>query len=525
VSELLAGIPPLLASHLELVIIALALACAIGLPLAMLASSRPRLAFVCVTAAGIVQTVPGLALLALMVPLLAKTGVLAPFGFPPAVIALTLYALLPVLRNAVTGIRGVDAAAVDAARGMGMSPWQIMRLVELPLAAPVIAAGIRTATVWTVGAATLATPVGQPSLGNYIFAGLQTRNFGMLLVGVACAAGLALVLDALLAYAERALGSRHPRRALVPAIAFAVLVVVVVWIVPRAMAREAPKATALTGSATRTAVTRMRIGGKPFTEQYVLIEALRTRLEAAGIAVDIAQGLGSTVVFDALVHGDVDAYVDYSGTLWANAMKRASGPPRWQILTEVGAWLAREHHVRSLGSLGFDNAYTLAVRRPLAEKLGLHSLRDLARVAPTLSMGTDYEFLGRPEWASVRATYGIAPARTTTFDPTLLYDAVARGDVDVISAFSSDGRIAADDLVVLGDPDAALPAYDAMILLGPRVTDDVRVLCALGSLHVPVERMRRANAMVDRDHAPALSAAAWLLSEDTTLPDCSKVTP
>ncbi|HEY5952414.1 MAG TPA: ABC transporter permease, partial [Kofleriaceae bacterium] len=209
-SELLRGLPPLLASHLELALLALLIAAAISLPLAIVVAARPRLSFVVVSAAGVVQTVPGLALLALMVPVLAKTGWLSPFGFPPALIALTLYAILPILRNAVTGLRGVDPAAREAARGMGMSAWQLMRIVELPLAAPVIAAGLRTATVWTVGAATLATPIGQPCLGNYIFAGLQTRNGRLLFVGVVASAALAITLDLLLGAVERALARRRP---------------------------------------------------------------------------------------------------------------------------------------------------------------------------------------------------------------------------------------------------------------------------------------------------------------------------
>ncbi len=523
-NELLRGVPPLLASHLELVLVALALAIAIGLPLAILASARPRLAFVLVAVTGVVQTFPSLALLALMVPLLAKTGWLPPFGFSPAVIALTLYALLPIVRNALTGIRGADPAVVEAARGMGMSPWQIMRLVQLPLAAPVIAAGIRTAAVWTVGAATLATPVGQPSLGNYIFAGLQTRNFAMLLVGVAFSVGLALALDAILAATERAIGGRRRQRALVPLAAFGALVAVVLGL-PRVTARESVARASASGPAAHGAVTRLRLGGKTFTEQYILVELMRLRLESANVAVEVAEGLGSTVVFDALVRGDVDAYVDYSGTLWTNAMKRSAGPPRWEVLAEVDAWLAREHHVRSLGSLGFENAYAIATTRATSTRHGLRTLRDLSRSAPELTIGGDYEFFSRPEWASVKRTYGLHPARTTTFDPTLLYDALARGDVDLISAFSSDGRIAADDLVVLDDPDGALPAYDAMILVGPRAAGDARVACALGALHVTVEHMRTANAMVDRDHASAAQAAAWLLALDPALPDCSRLAP
>jgi osmoprotectant transport system permease protein len=258
-------------------------------------------------------------------------------------------------------------------------------------------------------------------------------------------------------------------------------------------------------------VTSVRIGAKTFTEQYILAEVLRARLTAAGIRVELAQSLGSTVIFDALHDGQLDAYIDYSGTVWSNYMKRAPGPPRWQILAEVEAWLAREHHIRSLGSLGFENAYALAMRRDA----GIHSLAELTRSAPQLAIGADYEFFSRGEWASVRDKYNLRFARQASFDPTLLYDAVARGKVDVISAFSSDGRIAANDLVVLDDPAGALPPYDAMILLGPRVADDPTVVCALAPLRgaLTVEDVQRANLSVDRENdkaTPATAAAALL---------------
>jgi osmoprotectant transport system permease protein len=275
----------------------------------------------------------------------------------------------------------------------------------------------------------------------------------------------------------------------------------------------------------RPAVTRVRVGGKTFTEQYVLVEVLRARLAAAGIDVEVTSSLGSTVIFEALRDGQIDAYVDYSGTVWTNYMRRDAGPPRWQILAEVEAWLARAHGVRSLGSLGFENAYALAIRRDTAARLGVRSLDELARHAPRLAIGGDYEFFSRREWAAVRGAYGLAFARTTTYDPTLLYDALVHGDVDAISAFSSDGRIAAHDLVVLEDPASALPPYDAMILLGPQIADDRRVLCALAPLReaLPAPLIRQANLMVDRerDKATPAAAAAWLLAEARIpAPDC-----
>src|SRR5262245_10776458 len=168
-TELAARLPDYLGGHMLLSVAALAVGLAISLPLGIMASRRPKLAEMLLGTAGVLQTVPTLALLVLMVPLLGGL-----IGFWPAFVALTLYSILPILANTVIGIRGVDPALIEAARGLGMSDRQMLRRVQLPLAAPVIISGIRTATVLVVGTATLATPVGGESLGNYIFAGLAT---------------------------------------------------------------------------------------------------------------------------------------------------------------------------------------------------------------------------------------------------------------------------------------------------------------------------------------------------------------
>ncbi|MFT3693217.1 MAG: ABC transporter permease/substrate-binding protein [Kofleriaceae bacterium] len=516
-SELVAGLPPLLAAHLELVIVALVAAIVISMPLAIAVADRPRLAVPVIAIANVVQTIPGLALLALMVAVVAGThglGIgLSSFGFPPAAIALTLYAILPILRNAITGIRGVDPAVVEAARGIGMTNGQLLRFVQLPLAAPVIAAGVRTATVWTVGAATLATPVGQICLGNYIFAGLQTRNWSMLLAGVIVAAGLAIILDLLLGAIEHALA--HRKRIWPPIAALAAIVILGIAVLPHISTSNTTTTVAVEHHA-NTAVTKIRLGAKTYTEQYILVEIMKQRLAKAGITVEVAESLGSTVAFDALAAGQIDAYVDYSGTIWTTQMKRGSGTPRWRVLTETEAWLAGKG-IRSLGSLGFENAYALAMKRTAADQLHAKSIGDLAPTSQKLSIGGDYEWFSRGEWASVKSAYGLAFAKQATFDPALLYDAVSRGEVDVISAFSSDGRIAANDLVTLDDPRGALPPYDAMILLAPRVADDPTVACALVPLHgkITVDLMRRANLMVDRetDKQTPAAAATWLLGQ------------
>ena len=207
--ELAARLPDYLGGHMLLSVSALAVGLAISVPTGILVSRRPRLAEVLLGAAGVMQTVPTLALLVLMVPILGGL-----IGFAPAFVALTLYSILPILANTVIGIRGVDPTLIEAARGLGMSDPQMLRHVQLPLAAPVIIAGIRTATVLVVGTATLATPVGGASLGNYIFSGLEMNDMTSTVFGCVFAAALAIGMDQLVRLLEIAARNRSRRLAL-----------------------------------------------------------------------------------------------------------------------------------------------------------------------------------------------------------------------------------------------------------------------------------------------------------------------
>lgn len=499
--EQLALLPELLGAHLRLTLAALLVGLAISLPLGILVTRKRWLEQPVLAVASVIQTIPSLALLAVMVPLLSALE-LRSIGFLPAFLGLVLYSLLPILRNTVTGIAGVDPAYIEAARGVGMTPRQQLLRVELPLAMPVIIAGVRTATVWTVGVATLSTPVGATSLGNYIFSGLQTRNYDAVFVGCVAAATLALALDRLVRLLASGVAKRrHGRRML--AVASAALAVLCVWsVLP--LVHEA------------RGTDRIVIGSKTFTEQYILSEILRGKLErGTGLRVETAQSLGSSVVFDALRSGEIDAYVDYSGTIWATVMRReAPGIDRAEVTGEVGRWLLEKHGIVLVGSLGFENAYALAMPRDRAEKHATRTVSDLARIAPRLSMGGDYEFFGRPEWTSLQATYGLAPASRRSMDASLMYQAVGTGSVDVISAFSTDGRIAAMDLVILHDDKGAIPPYDAVVLASSRLAErHPEAIEALRELvgTIDGDAMRAMNMAVDRDHETAEAVARRFL--------------
>ncbi|UYY79511.1 ABC transporter permease/substrate-binding protein [Sphingomonas sp. R1] len=500
-SAALTRVPELLAQHLLLAFAALLLGIAISLPLAVLSARHRSVARVALGMASLIQTIPSLALLALFYPLLLSLSALVGGGIPalgflPSLLALTLYALLPILRNAVTGLVTLDPAIGEAADGVGMTRWQKLRLVEAPLVAPVVMAGIRTAAVWTIGAATLSTTVGQPSLGDLIFAGLQTQNWTLVLVGCVAAAGLALAVDALLGLAEWSIARR--RRALV-------------WLSLGVLVAAAVVALAPAWPATRGTVT---IGAKGFSEQYILARVIGSRLEAAGYHVRYREGLGSGVAYGALASNAIDVYVDYSGTIWTNQMRRHDVPPRDAIVRGVAAWAKRTDNVTLLGPLGFENAYAFVMRGEDARRRGIATIADLARVAPSLKLATDIEFLERSEWKAVQAAYGLRFAEAHPYQPTFMYRALTSGTADVIPAFSSDGRIAAEKLAVLGDPKGAIPGYDAILLVAPARAADQRFHAALRPLigAISVERMRQANYLVDRDHDKQSpdAAARWL---------------
>jgi osmoprotectant transport system permease protein len=505
ISSQFAALPEALSGHLVVSVIPIALGVAISVPLGIALVRWPRAKTGVLGAVSLVQTIPGLALLALMVPVLVLVGkAVAPLGIEvpalgalPVMLALTLYAMLPVVRNTVAGIEGIDPALVEAAEAIGMTPGQALRQVQLPLAAPVILAGVRTAAVWVVGMGTLATPVGQNSMGNYIFAGLQTRNPVAVLFGCVGAAALALLVDGALAAVERAVALRRPRRAVAAIVSLGSLVLLGI---------AAPRIARPPGAGPSVVV-----GSKTFTEQYILSALLEDVLRDAGFRPSAHDSLGSTVVLDALFAGQVDVYVEYTGTLWANALHRtdaATGPVVQQAVCD---WVASRGG-KCAGALGFENAYALAVRRADAETHHWKTVADLATDAGALAIGGDYEFFQRPEWASLKSAYHLVFGREQTFDPSFLYGAVHDGSVDAISAYSSDGRIAAFDLVVLADPAGALPPYDAVVLLGPKAPDGTEAAIEPLIGAIDVERMRQANKRVDVDGETPEAAARWLQS-------------
>jgi osmoprotectant transport system permease protein len=259
------------------------------------------------------------------------------------------------------------------------------------------------------------------------------------------------------------------------------------------------------------------VGTKPFAEQYILAALAEQRLREAGLSAARREGLGSNIIFNALAAGELDLYVEYSGTIWANQMQRNDVKPRPEVLAAVGAWLAEQHGIKMLGDLGFENAYALAIPRRRAEALGIRSIGDLVRHAPQLSIAGDYEFFARPEWAALRSAYGLAFREQRQMQAEFMYPAAAANDVDVISAYTSDGRIAQYDLIVLEDPKHAIPPYDAILLVSPKRANDRAMIDALtpliGAIDVKVMREANLRASGGGQKGSPEAVAQWLWEE------------
>lgn len=485
--------------HLWLVLIATACAVAIGIPLGILLTRRPALKRPVLGLANVLQTVPSLALFGFLIPLPFIGGI----GARTAVVALVLYALLPVIRNTVTGIENVDRRVREAAVAMGMTNRQILWQVELPLATSVILSGVRVATVISVGVATIAAAIGAGGLGTYIFRGLRMNDNRLILLGAVPAALMALTADWLLGLLEARMnmqggrGQRQARSVIVRRIAWVGALGVLLLGGAYGLWRGA-------GSAANDSLnqTRIVVGSKDFTEQVILGEILAQTLEAEGIGVERRFELGGNLCHDALVAGQIDCYPEYTGTSLTAILHEPPMTDAQAVYKEVKRLYGEQFNVEVSSSLGFRNDFAILVRGSDARRLGLRRISDATPHATGWRAGFGQDFMSRPDgYAGFARTYDLkfaAPPRE--MDLSLTYRALASGDVDIIAGNSTDGLIAALDLVQLEDDRGYFPPYEAVVLfrrdVAGRVPTARTAFERLGG-KISTEEMRRLNYEVD----------------------------
>jgi osmoprotectant transport system permease protein len=499
-------LPELLAliqQHLLLVTVSTAVAVVIGVPAGIAAAHRPRVGRPLVSFAGIAQTIPSLALFGFLLPLPVIGGV----GPRIALVALILYALLPIIRGTAAGLRSVDPAVLEAGVAMGMTPRQLLWMVELPLALPSIVAGIRVAAVVGVGTATIAAAVGAGGLGEYIYRGLSMVDATVILAGAVPAALLALAVDGALTLIEGQLSARRPsasRPALLTTVVLLTLVVA--------------------GAFGAGGQERIVIGSKNFTEQVVLGELLAQTLERHGIPVTRRLNLGGTFICDRAIRaGDIDVYVEYTGTALTAILRAPVNRDADAVFAAV-----REAYAGAglsvLPPLGFNNTFAILVRRRDADALGLSTIGDLQRVADRWTPGFGYEFVERADgYRGLAQAYGLRFVREPrVLDLSLMYRALAAGEIDVAAGDTTSALIDALDLEVLEDDRAYFPPYHAVPVV--RTATLLRVPGARAALQnlsarISEAEMRAMNHAVDVERRDVVDVVRdFLNSVNSRLP-------
>ena len=497
--------------HLVLVASSVALALLIALPLGLAIQAHPRWRRLVLGLANAVQTIPSLAIFGLLLTVPLLGGI----GSTPAVVALTLYALLPLLRGLLTGLQQVPPGLKQAGQALGLSGGQVLRYVELPLALPSLMAGLRVAAVISVGVATIGAAIGAGGLGVFIFRGIATVNNTLLLAGALPAAAIALAADACLGALETHLtrGSRQPRprpwlrRRWVLAAALlgsALLAIALGW---HQLAPPGPAGSVV-------------IGAKGFTEQQLLGELLAQEIEEhTSLQVRREFSLGSTFLcHEAVRQGRVDGYVEYTGTAWSAILKQPSGPgasDRASLWNRARRLYAERYGLRMFPSLGFENTFAILIRRAQGQQLGLRTISQAVLPARAWRAAFGYEFLNRGDgYPGLASRYGLRFASPpTAMDLGLTYRALADGRVDLIAGDSTSGLIPALKLQVLLDDRHYFPSYDAVPVFNAasleRHPELVPVLENLAG-RISAVTMQQLNAAVDLEHqSPELVVRRW----------------
>lgn len=491
--------------HIFLVLVSTAFAVAIGVPLGVLLTRVRALRMPVLGFANVMQTVPSLALFGLLIPIPFIGGI----GARTAVIALALYSLLPIIRNTVTGILGIDPKVIEAADAMGMTPRERLTMVELPLAMPVVLTGIRVAVVIAVGVATVAAAVGAGGLGTYIFRGLRQNDNNLLIAGALASALLALLCDLALGELERsfAIGERARsarRRWTAGLIAAFLAMVSLTGFFPSSNGAADPA----DGSAAIT------VGSKDFTESVILAEILAQTLEKQGVAVTRQFELGGNLPHDGLLSGSIDVYPEYTGTAFTAILGHEPVTNPQEVLTRTRAEYAERFGLRVSEPIGFSNDFAILIRGDEAKRLGLKTISDAVPTMKERQAGFGQDFMSRADgYAGFIAAYGIEfESQPREMDLALTYRALAEGELDIIAGNSTDGLISALNLFQLADDKHYFPPYQAVFI--------AREDAAAGKLNsafaaiagsITTDEMRRMNYEVDGNkRTPADVAAEWI---------------
>ncbi|MEH7106680.1 ABC transporter permease/substrate-binding protein [Bacillus sp. JJ1764] len=494
----------LLGQHIYLSIFSVLVAVIIGIPLGILISREPRLSKPILGVTNVVQAIPSLALLGFLIPFVG-------IGSTPAIVMVVLYSLLPIVKNTYTGLTNIDRDILEAAKGIGLTKSQTMRKIQLPLAFPMIMAGIRISAVTAVGLMTIAAFVGAGGLGYLVFSGVQTVDNAMILAGAIPACILALLIDFVVGKLETSLsyertkksGKKTSKKLILSFVSPIIIIGGVFAIYNKAHADE-----------------KIVIGSKNFSEQLILGNMLADLIEnKTDIKVERKLNLGgSQVTFSALKNGDIDAYVEYTGTGLVNILNQPPANDPQKVYDYVQKEFNQKYGISLLKPLGFNNTYALAIRQDTATEYGLETISDLAKISGSLTMGPTIEFPNREDGLiGLTKSYNMQFKDVKAVDGGLRYTALENHKSDVIDAFSTDGLIQEFHLKVLKDDKGFFPPYYAVpIIKNETLKEHPELKQILNGLagKLTDDKMRELNYKVDSlKQSPAKVAKEFLEKE------------
>ncbi|WP_300381718.1 glycine betaine ABC transporter substrate-binding protein [Clostridium sp.] len=501
----------LLLEHLELTISAVLIAVVIGVPLGIFITDHKKLAKGVIGFANLVQAIPSLAILGFLIPL---TGI----GSKPAIIMVVLYSMLPIIKNTYIGINNINPDTLEAAKGLGMTTGQALKLVKIPLAMPVIMAGIRISAVTAVGLMTIAAFVGAGGLGYLVFSGIQTVDNNLILFGAIPAAVLALIMDYVTGKIEESVmpngirksdGSmkvkKHNKKTKIISLVIVGILVISLIITKLPFNKSA-----------KTIV----VGSKNYSEQLILGNMLELLIEDnTDINVETSLNLGGTqIAFNALKSGSIDLYVEYTGTAYVNLFNINDGNTDTDdVYNIVKEKFEKDLGLELLKPIGFNNTYAIATTKEIASKYNLKKVSDLQAISGELLAGPTIEFANREDGLlGLNEAYNIKFKSVKPVDGGLRYTALINGESDIIDAFTTDGLIDKFDLTILEDDKSFFPPYYAAPLIRmdtlekyPELKDVLNMLNG----KITDEKMRKLNYEVDVNGKDPKMVAKEFLAE------------
>lgn len=497
----------LLLEHMKLTTIAVGLALLIGVPLGILISYISSTSKPVLSIANIIQAIPSMALLGAMIPFLG-------IGTTPAVVAVVLYSLLPIIKNTHTGIKTINPQTLEAAKGIGLTPIQILTKVQIPLALPVIMTGVRVAAVTAVGLMTMAAFIGAGGLGFLVFSGIRTVSNNQILAGAIPACLLALTVDFLFGLVEKLVTpvslQKGERQQLIKQRRFQKQVLL-------GMMALIVFAFVMTPQKQAASARTITVGSKDYTEQAVLGNLVAYLIEEnTEIQVQRKLDLGGTkVIFGALQKGDIDLYMEYSGTAYSDTLKYPPISDMNEVYQTVKKEFKDQFNLEVLAPANFNNTYVMAVTQETADRYQLETVSDLKRVAHHMKSGTTFEFWNRADGLpGLQEMYGFQFQENLTMDGAPRYTALVHGDVDVVDAFATDGLLKKLALKPLIDDKQFFPPYYAVPVVRSEVLakypEIIPILEQLGEM-LTDEVMIELNYQVDElQHSPQQVAKEFL---------------